>query len=253
MIYTDIDVSGNSLTVSKPMIAENNVGTLSCRFRFDSEWEGFTKFAVFTHGDTSVAVPLDEAGVCEVPSQVMSDAGVVTFGVFGNSGGRRINSCLADLDLAAGAFTSASTVVSQESLSAYETAVQNCNTATIAATTAASSATTAVNAAVEAADIPGKVAEAAGTLPKLLMFTNKTVGSWTEIPGDTTGYPYMGVVICSGVTTDMMADVIFNVINASSGNFAPTCVTGAGVVYVYARSEPTSYVTIPTIKVVYNP
>lgn len=79
-----------------------------------------------------------------------------------------------------------------------------------------------------------------------LKFSNKTVSSWAS---DSTydGFSYRGQIACSGVTSTMIADVVFSAANATSGNFAPVCQTYNGGVYIYAVDKPTDTVTIPTI------
>ncbi len=79
-----------------------------------------------------------------------------------------------------------------------------------------------------------------------LVFTSKTASSWTA---DTTysDFGYRCAVACTGVTASDIAEVIFDVADATSGNYAPVCQTYAGGVYVY--SSATDSVTIPVILV----
>ena len=80
-----------------------------------------------------------------------------------------------------------------------------------------------------------------------LKFTNITVSTWVS---DTTyaDYPYKGTITLTGVTSSMIAEVIFNVTDAESGNYAPICETFDGGVYIYSKVN--SAITIPTILVV---
>ena len=55
-----------------------------------------------------------------------------------------------------------------------------------------------------------------------------------------TGFPYKYSFPCVGATATRTADVTFDVIDATSGNFAPVCETGAGVIYIWARSSQSS-------------
>lgn len=84
-----------------------------------------------------------------------------------------------------------------------------------------------------------------------LLFQNKTVATTAWI-SDTTyqasGFLYKADIACEGVTADYLPNVIFNVADAMSGNFAPVSDTGAGVVTIYAISKPTAAITIPVIE-----
>lgn len=60
-------------------------------------------------------------------------------------------------------------------------------------------------------------------------------------------YAYRASVTHSDITEDMSATIVFNDAQASSGNYAPFCVTYDGGIYIYAKVNTT--ITIPTIKV----
>lgn len=81
-----------------------------------------------------------------------------------------------------------------------------------------------------------------------LIFTNKVVAT-TDFVADATytDYGYKAVIICAGVTTSYKGDIIFNVAEATSGIYAPVCLTGAGNVTIYASEVPSADITIPTI------
>lgn len=81
---------------------------------------------------------------------------------------------------------------------------------------------------------------------KILTFTNKTVSSWVS---DTTysDYSYRCAITLSGVTASDYANVIFNMTEATSGDYAPLCETYAGGVYIWSKSNST--ITIPVITV----
>lgn len=55
-----------------------------------------------------------------------------------------------------------------------------------------------------------------------------------------TGFPYKYSFPCVGATVTRTADVTFDVSDATSGNFAPVCETGAGVIYIWARGSQSS-------------
>ena len=81
-----------------------------------------------------------------------------------------------------------------------------------------------------------------------IIFTNVSVDTWVE---DTTyeDYPYRADIPCE-VTSDYVADVTFDIAEATSGNYAPICITGDGIVSIFASEIPSDTIVIPTIKCV---
>jgi hypothetical protein len=79
---------------------------------------------------------------------------------------------------------------------------------------------------------------------KNLYFTNLSASSWSS---DSTyaDFSYRCDVTCSGVTAEMYAEVIFNVEQYLSGNYAPVCETFENVVRIYSNDNTS--ITIPTI------
>ena len=73
----------------------------------------------------------------------------------------------------------------------------------------------------------------------------------TAWAGDTTysSYPYRAAVPLTGVTADMIGDVVFAPDDAASGEMAGVCQTYDGGVYIYSASAPTVSKTIPLIMV----
>lgn len=61
-------------------------------------------------------------------------------------------------------------------------------------------------------------------------------------------YPFRASVAITDVTTSYVPEVIFNMTDATGGNFAPVCETYNGGVYIYAKEKPTATVTIPVIE-----
>lgn len=95
------------------------------------------------------------------------------------------------------------------------------------------------------------VANAAVPKSSLLRFTNVTFVANTGVT-DTTydGYAIRYDVSCTDVTTDYSADVRFAPADAVSGNFAPFCDTGNGIVKIYAKQavkDNGGNITIPVI------
>lgn len=60
-------------------------------------------------------------------------------------------------------------------------------------------------------------------------------------------FPYRATVPLSGVTAAMLPQVIFDVAEATSGDYAPVEETYAGGVYIWAANVPEAAITIPTI------
>lgn len=83
----------------------------------------------------------------------------------------------------------------------------------------------------------------------LLTFKNVSVptSAWTS---DSTyaAFSYRAAIACANVTANHIPDVIFDVVDAMSGNFAPVVSSYDGGVYIYATSKPTAAITIPTIE-----
>ena len=75
--------------------------------------------------------------------------------------------------------------------------------------------------------------------PKNLSFSYTSI-TWAE---DTTytdlGYIYKAELPASGVTAAMTAQVTFDMVSAASGNIAPICETGAGIITVWAKEALT--------------
>ena len=62
-----------------------------------------------------------------------------------------------------------------------------------------------------------------------------------------TDYPYYAAIPVTGMTANMMPEVIFGVDDASSCNFASVCQSAAGYVYIYAAIIPSSSITVLTV------
>lgn len=60
-------------------------------------------------------------------------------------------------------------------------------------------------------------------------------------------YPYRASVPLSGVISTMIPEVIFNLLDVISGNFAPISESYNGGVYLYATDRPEENTVIPTI------
>ena len=80
----------------------------------------------------------------------------------------------------------------------------------------------------------------------LTILENTTISSWTSDTSQA-GYSYHADITNDDITEDMSATVIFNNAQASSGNYAPFCITGNGYVRIFSKVNTS--ITIPIIRV----
>lgn len=81
-----------------------------------------------------------------------------------------------------------------------------------------------------------------------LFFNNISVATSAWVSDSTyTDYAYKAVISLNGVTADMFPEVVFLPDDVASGNFAPVVASAAGSVAIYAKTVPSSAVTIPSI------
>ena len=80
-----------------------------------------------------------------------------------------------------------------------------------------------------------------------IKLSNTTVSTWES---DTTyaDYPYKATIAATGVKSTMVAEVVYDMADAVSGNYAPVCNTFDGGVYIYSKVN--TAITIPTVLVV---
>lgn len=78
----------------------------------------------------------------------------------------------------------------------------------------------------------------------VVKFTSQSCSSWAS-DATYTDYGYKGTIALTGVTASDVAQVIFGMTEATSGDYAPICETYAGGVYIYSKVNTT--ITIPTI------
>lgn len=78
-----------------------------------------------------------------------------------------------------------------------------------------------------------------------LVFTNVIADNWVSSI-QYTGYDYECAITCEGITEDSVVDVIFNMLDATSGNYGPVCKTELDTVIIYSKISDT--IVIPTIK-----
>ena len=106
MITIEAQVTGESITlITTPTLATNTVETAQVVFSFDSEWDGYTKTAMFWGADDEEhpAEIVNDAAI--IPMEAMSEAGKMKLGVYGVSGGKRLVSAKVSYKIAEGAYT----------------------------------------------------------------------------------------------------------------------------------------------------
>lgn len=86
--------------------------------------------------------------------------------------------------------------------------------------------------------------------PTKMYFKDKVILT-TDFVADATytEFPFKADIPCVGVTSTMYASLAFAYAQATSGDFAPVCDTGAGIVTIYAAEVPAADITIPVIEV----
>ncbi len=103
---------------SAPMIASGGRNEDAIEFNFCSLWEGFAKTAVFYRQDNTVYHMVIEGNRCTIPHEVLTDEGLMYFGVFGVKGDITRTSEIASYRVVKGAITT-DTVVSDPTPDVY--------------------------------------------------------------------------------------------------------------------------------------
>lgn len=84
--------------------------------------------------------------------------------------------------------------------------------------------------------------------PRRLQFTNISVATSAFVEDATyEDFPYKASVPLTGVLSTMTPEVIFGVVDAMSGYFAPIAEAYSGGIYIYATDVPEEATVIPTI------
>ena len=115
------------------------------------------------------------------------------------------------------------------------------DTLTFDSTPTANSANPVTSGGVKAA-IDSAIADAGG----VEIHTSISVSSWSS-DATYSDYPYRASVAITGVTASDVAEVVFAVEQAVSGDYAPVCATYSGGVYLYSKVNDA--ITVPTIMV----
>ena len=73
--------------VDKVTLTSGMVKAVQVAFSFSEQWDGFNKTAVFSNGNTTLDVSLDDEGKCYIPHEVVAEVGKeVSVGVYGCKG-----------------------------------------------------------------------------------------------------------------------------------------------------------------------
>lgn len=84
------------------------------------------------------------------------------------------------------------------------------------------------------------------TIHTIVNNTSVATSAWSQT-NSYNDYPWRATVAISGLTSNYYAEVIFGLTDATSGIFAPIAETTSGGIYIYAKEQPGSAITIPTI------
>lgn len=86
-----------------------------------------------------------------------------------------------------------------------------------------------------------------GNIETSIKLSNTVVSNWES---DTTyaDYPYKATIAATDVKSTMVAEVVYDMADAMSGNYASVCNTFDGGVYIYSKVN--TAITIPTVLVV---
>lgn len=76
--------------ITASLITSGSVCSVTAEFDFDSAWGGFSRTAVFVNGETAVRVLLGNDNKCDIPFEVLKNAGFLTIGVLGIKGAQVI-------------------------------------------------------------------------------------------------------------------------------------------------------------------
>lgn len=98
--------------------------------------------------------------------------------------------------------------------------------------------------AEEIAEVYATIESLATKQDKVLKFENVAASSWVS-DATYTDFPFRCDMACEGVTSDNYAEVVFALEQATGGNYAPLCATGAGIVSIWSASDTT--ITVPTV------
>ena len=97
--------------------------------------------------------------------------------------------------------------------------------------------------------LPGTIEKALSGKVESIVKQNVAVAA-SSFVSDTTyaDYPYKAEITVEGVDSSYIPDVVLNVAEASSGNYASVSKTDTNKVIIYAKEQPADAITIPTIE-----
>ena len=83
---------------------------------------------------------------------------------------------------------------------------------------------------------------------RILVFANKSVATSAFVSDATyNDYPYKAEIACADVTASYVPFVNFGLDDIVADNYAPVAECGSGVVVIYAKTVPSSALTVPSI------
>ena len=82
-----IEICGTSVRCIQPMLLTAGLVGAQAEFTFDAAWDGLSRIAVFTDGLVTKDAVLGADNRCEIPHEVLTEAGrVLCVGVYGAAG-----------------------------------------------------------------------------------------------------------------------------------------------------------------------
>ena len=76
--------------ITTSLITSGSICSVTAEFDFDSAWDAFSRTAVFVNGETAIRVLLGNDNKCDVPFEVLKNAGFLTIGILGIKGAQVI-------------------------------------------------------------------------------------------------------------------------------------------------------------------
>ena len=82
--FTNLTVEEQTIVSDTKKLVSDTVNVYKCKFEFDSDWDSFTKTAVFMQEEgTPYESILDQDNTCIIPWEAITEEGVLYIGVYG--------------------------------------------------------------------------------------------------------------------------------------------------------------------------
>lgn len=78
-------ITGQTAEIESSLLVANSEGIYTCEFEFDSEWEDYSKTAVFQLNKGTIYNQLISENECTIPAEVLTE-GYIRIGVVGTNG-----------------------------------------------------------------------------------------------------------------------------------------------------------------------